>query len=182
MNTTFSKTQFCLLTFLAAGTLWAGLGLGTALAKFDAKDYPATFCQPGAKFNFGVSEGITIYNKSTSQILRVTCPIIRDVMARHATMDYVAVKYFNPYFQSRHVSCRLNRVTPTGKLAGSSREKRGTDNTPGGTIVLKFPSGRGTLSAKGDGNYVVSCTLPPSGGTSENQKVKLSGYTAWEKS
>ena len=181
MYTTVSNFNKFWMMMLTAGTLWAGVGLGTALADFDAKDYPATLCRTSSKFMFGVSQGIDVYNKSTSQSLHVTCPIIRDYLSRDATMEYVAVKYYNPYFKDRQVSCRLDRVTPAGKLAGSSKNQHGTSRTPGGTITLKFPSRRGTLTARGAGNYVVSCTLPRSGGTRENQRVRLSGYTAWEK-
>ena len=179
MSTTASNNKKFWVTLLAAGTLWAGLGIGTAFAEIDAKDYPATFCRPSAKFKFGVSGGITIYNKSTLSPLTVYCPIIRDLMSRDAKMQYVLVKYYNPYFKDRQVSCQLRKLTPNGKITGQSKATRGTAKTPGGTIMLKIP--RSGLTTKGEANYVVTCKLPASGGRSENQKVKLSGYTAREK-
>ena len=178
MNTTLSMTKRGLITLLTAGTLWAGLGLGSAFAEQDAKEYPATFCRPHTLANFGVG-AVAVYNTSTTRSLTVFCPIVRDLMSRDAKLSSIKARYYNPLYKTRSVSCQLNQIRPTGKLAASSGSKKGRRWAPQGEIDLKFP--KSGLSPKGDAIYVVTCKLPPSGGQRENEKVKLTGYSVWEK-
>ena len=180
MKKSVSSTNKFWVTLLAAGTLWAGLGLGASFAETDAKDYPATFCRPNYSPYFGVSAGtdaygLTIYNKSTTGTLMVYCPIIRDLRSRNAKLEWVKVRYFNPYFKSRKVSCRLNRVAPSGKLSATSGDIRGTTLTPGGEIYFRVPRAHHELI------FMVACKLPRSGGVNKNQKVRLTGYSVKEK-
>ena len=184
MNKTLSNTNKFWVTLLAAGTLWAGLGLGTAVA-VDKKDYPATFCRPTNDNYFGVTDGLAIYNQSTSRSLTVFCPIVRDIMHRQAMVASVKVRYYNPYFKDRQVVCQLRKFKSTGGLAAKTKSKRGNSKTPGGTISLIFHrqimGNPGTPRIlQGEGNYVVSCTIPASAGRSENRKVKLTGYSVYE--
>ena len=163
MDNALSNTKKYWVMLLAAGTLWVGLGSGTALA-VDRKVYPATFCRPTSDNFFGVTDGLAIYNQSTSRRLTVFCPVIRDVMHKHAMVASVTVHYYNPYFKRRQVVCQLQKFKPTGALAAKTKSKRGNSKTPGGTISLIFHrpimGNRATPRIlQGEGNYVVSCSL-----------------------
>ena len=177
MNTTVIKTKKLWMTLLAAGTLWAGLSLGTALAEQDAKEYPATFCRPHTLSNFGVG-AVTVYNTSTSKSLVVFCPIVRDLMGRDAKISSIKARYYNPSYRTKQVSCQLNQIRPTGKIAASTGYRKGNRLTAQGAIDLRLP--RSGVTPKGDAIYVVTCKLPPSGGQRDNQRIKLTGYSVWE--
>lgn len=177
MNKTLSNTNKFLVTLLTAGTLWAGLGISSALAETDAKEYPATFCRPHTLYNFGVG-AVTIYNTSTTKSLTVFCPIVRDLMARDAKIASIKAKYYNPSFRTKQVSCQLNKMRPTGKVMASTGYRKGNKRTPQGEIDLRLP--RSGLTVKGDAIYVVTCKLPPSGSQKNSQRIKLTGYSVWE--
>ena len=179
MNRRFSKTKRSLLAVLAIGTLWSGLGLSEAFAG-DEKRYSATFCRPkfDKRTHFGVSGGMSIYNKSTTEWLVVYCPIIRDEMEWDDKVEWVNIDYFNPFHGSKNMVCWLQVRDPKGGHYIDGKHA---------VYVAGQNPGAGTMSITWNKHswhylYYLACTIPPSGGQRESERIKLSGYWVREKS
>ena len=128
----------------------------------DYRQYPGSMCVRWS----GPSQGLepldysSKYNPSSSAIMYVDCPIVKNALTNTVDMSLAYVVDQNP---SKNVSCTLvaSRRESAGFVANMAATKSSSGSS-GGAQLLQT----GALTGPGSGtsyiNWYISCAVPPS--------------------
>ena len=136
------------------------LATGGSAAALDGKTLQGAACQPTTQDQVYSTDGAgRIFNPSTTQVLGVNCPVVRDVIAgRSNGIDQAFIKVFdNNPDTGREVTCTLLSFRgDTGQLVEAiSRNTVGSNPN-----VQQLPLFTDLASTNG-GYYNLQCVIPP---------------------